>query len=124
MPVKIKRFEVAFLANDEHVEHTVEVWGVDRLRAEREGRKIGLKGQKVRVRSGRRTDDDIDVDDMGDLLQREALEMWAACVRLGLYAESADAWRNRDFIGSEKAPGPGGEADADPTPPGLSTGDA
>lgn len=120
MAVKIKRFDVAFLKDGEVVEVEVEVYGVDRLRAEMEGRRSGLKGQTARVRHGR--SDDVDIDDMGDMLNRQALEVWAACVRLKLYDAPAAQWRTSDYVGSEEIKD--AEADADPTQSGPSTGDA
>lgn len=122
MAVKIKRFDVAFLKDGEVVEHEVEVYGVDRLRAEMEGRRSGLKGQSARVRGGRSNSDDVDIDDMGDMLNRQALEVWAACVRLKLYDAPAAQWRTSDYVGSEEIKD--AEADADPTRSGPSTGDA
>lgn len=122
MAIKIKRFEVAFVKDGEITEHVVEVWGVDRLRAEQEARRNGIRGQVANVRG--KGADNIDVTDFGDMLNREALDMWAACVRLGLYDRPAQAWRTEDYVGSAKVKDPAtGEADeveTDPTQPGPS----
>lgn len=128
MAVKIKRYDVAFVDQNEGgavVEHRVEVWGVDRLRAEMEARRGGIRGQVANVRG---KGDDVDVTDMGDMLNREALDLWAACVRLKLYDKPSIAWRNEDYVGSEKVKDADGDdaqdVDVDPTPSGPSTGSA
>lgn len=122
MAVKIQRHEVAFVKNGEIVEHVVEVWGVDRLRAEQEARRNGIRGQVANVRG---KGNDVDVTDFGDMLNRTALDLWAACVRTGLYDKPAQAWRTEDYVGSNKvkatATGDPEDTETDPTQPGPST---
>lgn len=123
MAIKIKKHDVAFLKDGAVVEHTVEVYGVDQLRAELEGRRAGIQGQRAStsVRGGQ-SGSKVDINDLGDMLNRKALDLWAACVRLGLYEGDSRKWRTEDFVGSEEHQG--AEVDVDPTPEGPSTGAA
>lgn len=123
MAIKIEKHDVAFLKDGAIVEHTVEVYGVDRLRAELEGRRHGIQGQRANtsVRGGKGVSN-VELTDMGDMLNRQSLDLWAACVRLGLYEGDSRKWRTDDYVGSEKHQAP--EEAADPSPEGPSTGTA
>lgn len=128
MSVKIKRYDVAFIdpTSGERVDHEIEVWGVDRLRGEMEARRAGVRGQSANAQT-RGNGGNVDITDMGDMLNREALDIWAACVRLGLYDKASGEWRNSHFVGSEErkdADGDPAETDVDPTPSAPSTGGA
>lgn len=123
MPVKIKKYAVAFLnPNGEIVHHDVDVIGVDRLRGEMEARRVGVRGQSANAQA---RGNSVDITDMGDMLNREALDLWAACVRLEHYDKASGEWRTKDFVGSEEIKDVDGdpvEADMDPTQSAASTG--
>ncbi|WP_408898642.1 hypothetical protein ACJ5H2_05915 [Nocardioides sp. R1-1] len=123
MAIKIEKHTVAFLKDGQVVEHDIEVYGVDRLRAELEGRRQGIQGQRANtnVRGGKGTTN-VELTDMGDMLNRKALDLWAACVRLGLYEADSRKWRTEDFVGSEEHKDEATETD--PTQQGPSTGAA
>lgn len=128
MAIKIERFDVAFLKGGAVVEHTIDVYGVDRLRAELEGRRQGIQGQRANtnIRGGQAVTA-VEMTDMGDMLNRKALDVWAACVRLGLYDGDARKWRTEDYVGHEAVKDAAGQdagGDVDPTPEGPSTGTA
>lgn len=114
------RYEVAYLRpGSTDVEETeVEVWATDEMRAELEGRRQGLRGPVVD--STTRT-----ITDLGDARNLDALKVWAALVRLGLYEGKSTAFRNDHCVGIAKVGGddnPG--AAVDPTQPAASTGSA
>jgi hypothetical protein len=118
MALKIETHDVAFVKDGNVVEHEIQVWGVDKLRGELEARWLGAKGVGVDVK-GR---DNVDIKDLGDHLTREALNLWSACVRLGLYEGDSRKWRLEDYVASEKHETPKDEPD--PTPSAQSTGPA
>lgn len=93
--MKRERYNVAFLQDGDVVEHEIEVWGVDVLRGEQESRRQGLKFSVVDQSSKQ-------ILDLGDVRGREANELWAACVRLGIYKDKVQAWRLEHYVGSEK----------------------
>ena len=122
MTVKRDRYRVAFIdptTGPDIQEHEVEVWGVDVLRGEQESRRQGLKFSVVDQQSK-------SIVDLGDVRGREANELWACCVRLGLYHDKAAAWRLEHYVGANKMtdaerddmPDP---EPVDPTQPGAST---
>lgn len=120
MTIKIDRYELAWLDTDRNVtEAEVEVLGVDKLRAELEARRAGLRGigMDVRTKSAGAS-----VSDLGDTLNRDALNLWAAAVRMGLYDGPAVQWRTADYVGSNKL-NPEPEESPDPTPPAAPYGD-
>ncbi len=123
MRVQIERHTVAFVRDGGIVEHEVDVWGVDKMRAELEARRHGLRAASATKGKG----DAVDVRDLGDMLNREALNLWAACLRLGLYEDPAVKWRTEDYVGSVKHKAEGSEEgglDVDPTQSAASTSDA
>lgn len=96
MAITRDRYEVAFVNDDgDVVEHVIEVWGVDILRGEQESRKAGYKFSVVDHQARMTVD-------VGDTRSREAMEVWAACVRLGLYSHPAVKWRTEDYVGAQK----------------------
>lgn len=119
MTIKIDRYEVAWLDSDRKItEAEVEVLGVDKLRAELEARRAGLRGIGMDVRGKSAS---ASVSDLGDTLNRDALNLWAAVVRVGLYDGPAVKWRTEDYAGSNKLT-PDPEESPDPTPPAEPSG--
>lgn len=96
MAITRDRYEVAFLDDNGQVaEHEIEVWGVDILRGEQESRRAGYKFSVIDHQAKMTVD-------VGDTRSREAMEVWAACVRLGLYNHPAVKWRTEDYVGANK----------------------
>lgn len=107
------KFDVAFIDDKgTEQEHQIEVWAVDEMRAEMEARRIGLRGSVVDSDSGV-------ITDLGDIRNRQGLEVWAALTRLGLYTGKAMTFRREHLIAVEKV-----KVDpvaVDPTQPEAST---
>lgn len=95
MAIKRTRYAVAFVKDGTEVEHEIEVWAVDEMRAELEARRSGLHGIVVDASTKVATD-------VGDQRNREALEVWAALTRLGLYDDKAIVFRREHCIGVEE----------------------
>lgn len=113
MPITRTEYDVAFVdpATKDIVEHRIEVWSSDEMKAELLARRSGIKGSVV--------DSDTKViTDLGDVRNRQGLEVWAALTRLGLYDGKAEEFRREHCVGIEKV----GEAQpVDPTQSEAST---
>lgn len=94
------RYAVAYLnpSSTEIEEVEIEVWGVDEMRAELEARRFGLLGPTVNK--------DKTVTDLGDANNRQALDVWAALVRLGLYTGKSPDFRTKHCVGIKKVGDP------------------
>lgn len=110
MAIKRTHYEVAYLNDGDVAEIDIEVWAVDEMRAELEARRSGLKGIVADA-------DTKEVSDLGDVRNRQALEIWAALTRLGLYKGKAIEFRREHCIGIEKVR----EEPVDPTPSEATT---
>lgn len=126
MPITRDRYRVAYRdpKQDTETEALVEVLGVDELRAEKQARQAGVRQPQVDARTRQ-------VTDLGDYHNMEALKLWAALVRTGVYEEKAMAFLATDYYGSEKVDANGdplkpdsAPAPVDPTQPAENTDSA
>ena len=112
MAIKRTKYTVEYIKGDEVAEAEVEVWATDEMRAEMEARRIGLRGSVV-------DSDSKVITDLGDVRNRQGLEIWAALTRLGLYSDKAMKFRLEHCIGYEKVEEPA--TVVDPTQPEANT---
>lgn len=116
MPIKRTRYDVAYIPDEDRtqvIEEQIEVWGVDELRAEQEARRQGARLPQVV---------DGKIMDLGDFNKVQALQVWAALVRLGRYDKKAIEFCTADYVGADKVKADGDQGDElDPTRPEVNT---